>query len=88
MSDIDDLIARLERNKSMIDDDVHEIVKNNAIEYAADAREQAKLVMNKGYWTGNLAGQITADESGRLSFTVFSNAAYSGNRIPPILVIA
>lgn len=75
---LDALIANFEDMLSDIDDDVDEILKNNAIEYSTDAKKTAKEVMNKGYWTGNLAGNIKQNKSGHLEYTIVSNAHYSG----------
>ena len=49
--DIDALIRKLDRMHSSIDDDVDEVLKNNAGEFAKDTVVSAKSVMNKGYWT-------------------------------------
>lgn len=52
------LMSHLEEMYDDIDDDVDEILKNNAIEGIGIAVSNAKKVMNKGYWTGNLARSI------------------------------
>ena len=55
--DLDDLIRDFNRMYDDIDDDVDEVLHNNAIEFSADTVKSAK-VMNKGYWTGNLARMV------------------------------
>ena len=35
-----------------------EVLHNNAIEFSADTVKSATEVMNKGYWTGNLARMV------------------------------
>ena len=75
--DIDALIRKLDRMHSSIDDDVDEVLKNNAGEFAKDTVVSAKSVMNKGYWTGNLARQVRDTKEGNLKYAITSNARYS-----------
>ena len=75
--DIDALIRKLDRMHSSIDDDVDEVLKNNAGEFARDTVVSAKSVMNKGYWTGNLARMIRDTKEGNMKYAVTSNAGYS-----------
>lgn len=75
---IDALIATLDEMHHDIDDDVDEIVKNNALDFSKTAKKTAKKVMNKGYWTGNLAAQISVAKNGNADYDVVSNAHYSG----------
>ncbi|MGX0340957.1 bacteriophage HK97-gp10 putative tail-component [Staphylococcus hominis] len=86
--DLDDLIRDFDRMYDDIDDDVDEVLQNNAIEFSADTIKSAKEVMNKGYWTGNLARMIRDTKEGNMKYAVTSNAGYSGNGIPPMLVTA
>ena len=72
--DIDALIRKLDRMHSSIDDDVDEVLKNNA----GDTVVSAKSVMNKGYWTGNLARMIRDTKIGDMKYAITSNAGYSG----------
>ncbi|AYY62118.1 HK97 gp10 family phage protein [Staphylococcus epidermidis] len=76
--DIDALIRKLDRMHSSIDDDVDEVLKNNAGEFARDTVVSAKSVMNKGYWTGNLARMIRDTKNGDMKYAITSNAGYSG----------
>lgn len=76
-NDIDALISRLEYMHDNIDDDVDEVIKNNAGEFARDTVVSAKSVMNKGYWTGNLARMIRDTKEGNMKYAVTSNAGYS-----------
>ncbi|EHL7175211.1 HK97 gp10 family phage protein [Staphylococcus pseudintermedius] len=73
-----DLMSHLEEMYDDIDDDVDEILKNNAIEGIGIAVSNAKKVMNKGYWTGNLARSIEVKKVGELHYSVISTAHYSG----------
>ncbi|MEJ7373487.1 HK97-gp10 family putative phage morphogenesis protein, partial [Staphylococcus epidermidis] len=77
-NDIDALISRLEYMHDNIDDDVDEVLKSNAGEFARDTVVSAKSVMNKGYWTGNLARMIRDTKEGNMKYAVTSNAGYSG----------
>ncbi|HDJ3183852.1 TPA: HK97 gp10 family phage protein [Staphylococcus aureus] len=61
-----------------IEDDVDDILKNNANEGVGIAVSNAKKVMNKGYWTGNLARSIEVKKMGDLHYRVISTAHYSG----------
>ena len=76
--DIDALIRKLDRMHSSIDDDVDEVLKNNAGEFAKDTVVSAKSVMNKGYWTGNLARMVEDTKEGHLKYGITSKAGYSG----------
>ncbi len=71
------LMSHLEEMYDDIDDDVDEILKNNAIEGIGIAVSNAKKVMNKGYWTGNLARSIEVKKVGELHYRVISTAHYS-----------
>lgn len=50
---LDDLIAAFDKMENDIDDDVDEVLKENAKEFSSETVTSAKSVMNKGYWTGN-----------------------------------
>ncbi|WP_192948089.1 HK97-gp10 family putative phage morphogenesis protein [Staphylococcus cohnii] len=78
MAGMDALIKQFRRMHDEIDDDVDEVLKENANEYASETVKNAKEVMNKGYWTGNLARQVKVSDSGHLSYDIVSNAHYSG----------
>lgn len=78
MAGMDQLIKQLTNMHDEIDDDVDEVLKENANEYASETVKNAKEVMNKGYWTGNLARQVKVSDSGHLSYDIVSNAHYSG----------
>jgi len=78
MDGLDGLLANFQDMIDDIDDDVNEILRNNAIEGVGFAQKNARDVMNKGYWTGNLARMIDYAETGKLKYTVTSNAHYSG----------
>lgn len=86
--DLDDLIRDFDRMYDDIDDDVDEVLQNNAIEFSADTVKSAKEVMNKGYWTGNLARMVEDAKEGHLKYGITSKAGYSGNGIPPMLATA
>ncbi|MFF7217913.1 HK97-gp10 family putative phage morphogenesis protein [Mammaliicoccus sciuri] len=75
---LDNLINKLEMMHNDIDDDVDTILKMNALEGQGKAVETAKKVMNKGYWTGNLAREIKVTSNKALSYKITSNAGYSG----------
>lgn len=75
---INDLIRAFERMEDDIDDDVDEVLHNNAIEFNAETVKSAKSVMNKGYWTGNLARMIEDAKTGHLEYEIKSKAHYSG----------
>ena len=74
----DDLIRDFNRMYDDIDDDVDEVLHNNAIEFSADTVKSAKEVMNKGYWTGNLARMVEDAKEGHLKYGITSKAGYSG----------
>lgn len=76
--DIDALIRKLDRMHSSIDDDVDEVLNKNAGQFARDTVVNAKSVMNKGYWTGNLARMIRDTKEGNMKYAITSNAGYSG----------
>lgn len=78
MASFNDLIRHMQRNIDDIDDDVDEILKNNSDEFVGDTVKQARSVMTRGYWTGNLARQVSAAKTGKLEYTITSNAHYSG----------
>lgn len=75
---IAELMKKLQSMHDDIDDDVDFILEMNAKEGVRIAQTNAKEVMNKGYWTGNLARQIEAVKVGDLHHRVISNAHYSG----------
>lgn len=75
---LDDLIAAFDKMENDIDDDVDEVLKENAKEFSSETVTSAKSVMNKGYWTGNLARMIKDAKTGDLQYTVTSKAGYSG----------
>ncbi|MFW3528806.1 HK97-gp10 family putative phage morphogenesis protein [Staphylococcus caprae] len=77
-NDIDALIEKLSQMQDTIDDDVDEVLQNNATEFTSDTISSAKSVMNKGYWTGNLARQVRDTKEGNLKYAITSNAGYSG----------
>ncbi|OUJ19886.1 hypothetical protein, partial [Corynebacterium kefirresidentii] len=56
--DLDDLIRDFDRMNNTIDDDVDEVLQDNAKKFRNDTVKTAKEVMNKGYWTGNLARMV------------------------------
>lgn len=76
--DLDDLIRDFDRMNNDIDDDVDEVLHENAIEFSADTVKTAKEVMNKGYWTGNLARMVEDAKEGHLKYGITSKAGYSG----------
>lgn len=78
MASFDDLIRHLQRNIDDIDEDVDEILKNNSNEFVGATVKKARSVMTQGYWTGNLARQVKAAKTGKLEYTITSNAHYSG----------
>lgn len=75
---LDNLINHLEMMHDDIDDDVDTILEMNALEGQEKAVETARKVMNKGYWTGNLAREIKVTSNKALSYKITSNAGYSG----------
>ncbi|ARM67870.1 HK97-gp10 family putative phage morphogenesis protein [Staphylococcus caprae] len=76
-NDLDALIEKLSQMQDTIDDDVDEVLQNNATEFTSDTISSAKSVMNKGYWTGNLARQVRDTKEGNLKYAITSNARYS-----------
>ncbi|MEB7753288.1 HK97-gp10 family putative phage morphogenesis protein [Staphylococcus pseudoxylosus] len=78
VSGIDELINKLTRMNSDIDDDVDEILRQNAKEFTAETVKEARRVMVKGYWTGNLARMVEDTKRGQMSYVITSNAHYSG----------
>ncbi|UJA41887.1 HK97-gp10 family putative phage morphogenesis protein [Staphylococcus epidermidis] len=76
-NDIDALINKLEYMHDNIDDDVDEVLKSNAGEFAKDTIETAEKVMDKGYWTGNLARMIKDTKVRKMKYAITSNAGYS-----------
>ncbi|WP_436855206.1 HK97-gp10 family putative phage morphogenesis protein [Staphylococcus caeli] len=74
----DDLIAAFDKMQNDIDDEVDEVLKENAKEFSIETVASAKSVMNKGYWTGNLARMIKAAKTGNLQYEITSKAGYSG----------
>ncbi|RXS01970.1 hypothetical protein EUA49_10505 [Staphylococcus saprophyticus] len=75
---LDDLIAAFDKMENNIDDEVDQVLKGNANEFANETVASAKSVMNKGYWTGNLARMVKAVKTGNLQYEITSNAGYSG----------
>ena len=74
----DDLIAAFDKMENDIDGDVEEVLQNNAREFSASTVKSARSVMNKGYWTGNLARMIKDARTGKLQYEITSKAGYSG----------
>ena len=86
--DLDDLIREFDRMNNTIDDNVDEVLHDNAVKFSTDTVKTAK-VMNKGYWTGNLA-RMVEDAKRRTSQVWYHfkswifgkrNPAYVGNSI-------
>lgn len=75
--DLDDLIREFENMHDNIDDDVDEVLHNNAIDFASDTILEAKEKMNAGYWTGNLARMVENAKEGHLKYGITSKAGYS-----------
>lgn len=75
---VNKLIKRLQKNSQTIDDDVDRILQENAREFRADTVKEARRVMVKGYWTGNLARMVEDTKRGQMSYVITSNAHYSG----------
>ena len=86
--DLDDLIREFDRMNNTIDDNVDEVLHDNAVKFSTDTVKTAKEVMNKGYWTGNLARMVEDAKEGHLKYGITSKAGYSGNGIPPMLATA
>lgn len=78
MASIDDVIAHLKHMHDDIDDDVDYILSQNAKEFVGATVSSARSVMNRGYWTGNLARLVKSAKTGHLDYTITSNAHYSG----------
>lgn len=76
--DLDDLIRDFDRMNNTIDDNVDEVLQNNAKKFRKDTVKTAKEVMNKGYWTGNLARMVEQAKEGHLKYGITSKAGYSG----------
>lgn len=76
--DLDDLIREFDRMNNTIDDDVDEVLHDNAVKFSTDTAKTAKEVMNKGYWTGNLARMVEDAKEGHLKYGITSKAGYSG----------
>ena len=77
--DLDDLIREFDRMNNTIDDNVDEVLHDNAVKFSTDTVKTAKEVMNKGYWTGNLARMVEDAKEGHLKYGITSKAGYSGN---------
>ncbi|MEJ7218749.1 HK97-gp10 family putative phage morphogenesis protein [Staphylococcus gallinarum] len=75
---IEALINKLSDMEHDIDDDIDFIIKKRSEQFSADTVTSAKSVMVKGYWTGNLARMVEAVKTGKLEYTIKSNAHYSG----------
>lgn len=71
-------LKRVMKNMTHIENDVADIMKFNSSEAVDITVANAKGVMNKGYWTGNLARMVTSDMADKLSFNLISGAHYSG----------
>lgn len=76
--DLDDLIRDFDRMNNTIDDNVDEVLHENAVKFSTDTVKTAKEVMNKGYWTGNLAKMVEDTKVGHLNYVITSKAGYSG----------
>ena len=76
--DLDDLIREFQNMHDNIDDDVDEVLHNNAIDFVSDTILEAKEKMNAGYWTGNLARMVEDTKVGHLNYVITSKAGYSG----------
>jgi HK97 gp10 family phage protein len=72
------LIAALDDAEDEIEDDVDFILKKRSEQFRADTVKEARRVMTKGYWTGNLARMVEDTKRGKLSYLITSNAHYSG----------
>ncbi|MHC3758887.1 HK97-gp10 family putative phage morphogenesis protein [Staphylococcus succinus] len=75
---IEALINKMGDMQDDIDDDIDFIIKKRSQQFSAQTVTSAKSVMVKGYWTGNLARMIEATKTGKLKYTITSNAHYSG----------
>ena len=76
--DLVDLIRDFDRMNNTIDDNVDEVLHENAVKFSTDTVKTAKEVMNKGYWTGNLARMVEDAKEGHLKYGITSKAGYSG----------
>lgn len=72
------LIKALETAGDDIEDDVDFILKKRSQQFRAATVKEARRVMTKGYWTGNLARLVKDTKEGKLSYLVTSGAHYSG----------
>ena len=75
---LDELLDNLYRMHDEVEDDVDAILEEKAKEYVLRAKMQARSVMNKGYWTGNLSRNIRYEKVGDLKYEITSHAGYSG----------
>ena len=75
---IGNLIKALDTAEDDIEDDVDFILKKRSQQFRADTVKEARRVMTKGYWTGNLARLVKDTKEGKLSYLVNSGAHYSG----------
>lgn len=72
------LIKALGTAEDDIEDDVDFILKKRSQQFRADTVKEARRVMTKGYWTGNLARLVKDTKEGKLSYLITSGAHYSG----------
>lgn len=72
--DLDDLIRDFDRMNNTIDDNVDPVLHENAVKFSTDTVKTAKEVMNKGYWTGNLARMVEDAKEGHLKYGITSKA--------------
>ena len=72
------LIKALDTAEDDIEDDVDFILKKRGQQFRADTVKEARRVMTKGYWTGNLARMVEDTKEGKLSYLITSGAHYSG----------
>ncbi len=75
---VNKLVKKIQRNQKTIDDDVDYILQQNAREFRVNTVKEARRVMVKGYWTGNLARMVEDTKQGQMSYIITSNAHYSG----------
>ncbi|WP_432368683.1 HK97-gp10 family putative phage morphogenesis protein [Staphylococcus chromogenes] len=78
ISGMNGYIRQLEKMRDNIEFDVDQIMARKAVEMNGRVKKQARTVMIKGYWTGNLSRMIETTRNGKLSYTVSSDAKYSG----------
>ncbi len=64
---LDALLNQFHDMKTNIDDDVDDILQENAKEYVVRAKLKAREVMNEGYWTGNLSRNIRYKKNWRFA---------------------